>query len=332
MSDNESEIPDQIVFQSKLFTSVDGIYFFKDDINGEALMSMPLGNKKANITLSTLKGELQLSDDAPDVKMLCLVQDALEYVQSLKVGDEFPSEMKTGTASWEVSEKHLAVAKARLSLQLVSWMSGDEEVVHDATQLQMISNDPSMKEKINAAFGEAAEKLGIDRENREEVVSLLDGIGTELSYVEALREKFEYISVVEARIADLREIYRSDQAMTETITQVQKLCSIPMTQFRNQFDEIDAQTGEIIAVLKNMASQVKYIRNVRNELFRRIWAWNDIAESWTRTPAKRSRQCEILLQETYRFLAQRFLPQKEWELFSKSQENTRKNAAENVWA
>ena len=119
--------------------------------------------------------------------------------------------------------------------------------------------------------------------------------------------------------------------MTETITQVQKLCSIPMAQFRNQFDELDAQTGEIIAVLKNMASQVKYIRNIRNDLFRRIGAWNDIAESWTKTPAKRSRQCETLMQETYHFLAQRFLPQKEWELFSKSQENSRKNAAENVW-
>jgi len=115
MSDNESEIPEQIVFQSKLFTSVDGIYFFKDDINGDILMSMPMGNKKANITLSTLKGELQLSDDAPDAKMLCLVQDALEYVQALKVGDPFPNEMKTGAASWDVGEKHLAAAKARLS-------------------------------------------------------------------------------------------------------------------------------------------------------------------------------------------------------------------------
>lgn len=130
----------------------------------------------------------------------------------------------------------------------------------------------------------------------------------------------------------MADVYRYEQAIMDTVTRVQKLCDIPMNDFRATFDEIDAQTGEIIAVLKNIDPQVKFIRDSREDLFRRFWAWNDIVTRWHDCPARRSRECEALLQETYRFLAQRFLPQQEWELFSKAQERAQNQSTETVWA
>ena len=211
-------------------------------------------------------------------------------------------------------------------------MSGDEEVVYDATQLEMIAEDPVMKARVNDAFGEAAAKLGLPADQKDEVVNLVNGLAEELAYIEALREKFLDITIVEQSIEKMAEVYRSDFAMTETIKQVGRLCSIPMMEFRQTFEELDAQTGEIIAVMKNMASQVKFIRETRDQLFQRFWAWNEITASWQQQPARRSRDCEHLLQETYRFLARRFLPQNEWELFSKAQEETASKATESMWS
>ncbi len=138
--------------------------------------------------------------------------------------------------------------------------------------------------------------------------------------------------MVETRIGQLADLYRHDHGVMETVNQVRKLCDGPMSRFRERFEEIDAQTGEIIAVIKNMASQVKFFRDARDDLFRRFWAWNDIAAKWHDCPPRRSRTSEALLAETYRFLAQRFLPQHEWELFTKAHETTKNRASETVWS
>jgi hypothetical protein len=328
----EIQVPDTVEFQSKFFTALKDAYFFKDDLSGECRMSMSLGNKTAAVKLDTLKSELKLSDGDPDAVMLEFVAKSLDYLRALHVGDAVPNELKTGEASWDVSDKHRKIAQTRLSMQLVSWMAGDEEVVCDRTQLEMIADEPAMKAKINAAFTEAAKQVGIAEDNKEEMISLIAGLAEEFAYIEALRDQFDHLSVVETRIGQLADLYRHDHGVMETVTQVRKLCDGPMSRFRERFEEIDAQTGEIIAVIKNMASQVKFIRDPRDDLFRRFWAWNEIATKWHDCPARRSRTCEALLAETYRFLAQRFLPQHEWALFTKAQETAKNRASESVWS
>lgn len=328
---DRKESAQKITFEHKFFSSVDGVYFHADEISGEPLMCLPIDGKKAQLPLPGIRNELKLEDGSHDAQMLDVVIQALNFVAAIKVGDPVPLELQSGEASWSVSEKHLQIARSRLSMQLVTWMSGDEEIVHDLTQLEMIAEDPAMRSKINDAFGEAAEKLGLGRDNKDEVIALINGLADELAYIEALRSEFEHISVVEQRIEELSQIYRSDQTVSETLLQVHKLCNIPMAQFRDKLDEIDAQTGEIIAVLKNMAAQVKFIREGRDDLFRRFWAWQGLSKKWHATKARRSRECEAMIQETYHFLAQRFLPQKEWELFSKAQEKAANANTESVW-
>ena len=97
----------------------------------------------------------------------------------------------------------------------------------------------------------------------------------------------------------------------ETLNPVSRLCKIAMDGFRANFVDVDAQTGEIMAVLRNIGAQIKYIRTNRDNLYKRFWAWKELVDSWE-------------------FLAQRFLPENEWELFTKAQENAQ-NQSESMW-
>ncbi len=324
-------VPDRIAFKHPFFSALKDVVFLNGEARGEPVLRFPLDDAHAELPLPGIKKELKLADDSPDARMLDIVAGALRFVSSIMIGEAVPSELSSGKASWEITDRHRTVARARLSMQLVSWMSGDESVIIDASQLAMVADDPAMKEKIGTAFGEAAKKLGIPPERKEEVINLVDSLGEELAYIEALRDQFTHITVVEAGLGKLSEIYRSDRGVAESLLQVSKLCAIPMREFRGKFEEIDAQTGEIISVLKNIAIQIKFVRECRDDLHQRFWAWMPLAESWSLCPMKRSSTGEKLIDETYRFLARRFLPQKEWELFSKSQENAAKKATESKW-
>ncbi len=328
----ESQLPETVAFAHQFFNSVPGIFFHKDDLRQDVLVCLPLDGKTANLPVMGLKHELHIEDGSADDVMLETISAALEYVTALRVGDVIPSEVRSGKASWEVNEKHRKTASLRLSLQLVGWMSGDEEVYCDAAQLETVADDPAMRDEVNKAFEEAAEALGLPGVDKEKVIELINDLAEELSYIEALRCEFEHIETVENRIVALMKVYASDRTTSATLLNLRKLCSEPMIYFRNKFEEVDAQTGEIIAVLKNVEAHITFIREVRDDLFKRFRAWDEIAMKWSQTPAKRSRACETLIQETYRFLAQRFLPQKEWNLFCKAQDNAAKANTESVWA
>lgn len=329
--ENSLSVPERVELEHPFFSAVEGASFVQSETSGKPVMRLPLDGSIAELSFGGIQKELGLDESSSDLNMLLVIEKALNFVPGIKIGDAVPSELHSGEASWEISDKHRAIAQARLSMQLVSWLSGDEAVLHDSSQLEMIAEDPAMKEKINEAFGEAAVKLGIDRENREEVVDLVNGLGEELAYIEALQDQFTLISVVEQRLAELKNIYRSERSVMDELAQVIKLCEVPMQQYREGFAELDAQTGEVIAVLKNMAAQVKFIRTFRDDLHQRFWAWKPLVEKWTQCPARRSRECEGLITETYQFLAQRFLPQSEWDLFSKAQEEAAKKQSETVW-
>jgi len=324
-------VPETIIFANKFFAALKNTVFIRDEFSNDTLLRVPLDETSAELPIDGIKRELKLEETDPDFVMLDLVKQALDFVPAVRIGDPIPSEMRTGKASWEITDAHKTAARTRLSLQLVSWMSGDEGVVHDRSQLEMIAEDPAMRAKINTAFTEAAQKLGFESDEKEEVIKLVDQLADELAYIEALRDQFNYAAVIEDRLSDLAQIYRSDRDISETLLQVRKLCKIPMKAFREKFDDVDAQTGEIIAVLKNIDAQILFIQKNRDELYMRLAVWMDLANRWNDQPARRSRHSETLMEATYQFLAQRFLPLKEWELFSKSQEANKKGASETVW-
>ncbi|MBL6933471.1 MAG: hypothetical protein ISR45_11020, partial [Rhodospirillales bacterium] len=286
-----------ISFKHGFFHSVAGTFFKQLDDTGDAVMIMPLEGGDVSLKLGGIKHELDLKPGDHDAKVLDIISEALNYVRGIKEGEPVPSELLTGHASWEVSKRDRETAHNRVTMQLVSWMSGDEVLVTEPDQLAQIVEDPVTRTKINEAFLEAAESLGLGKDRREDVISLVGNLAEELAYIETLRQKFHKVETIHKIVSELEQKYKAEQSVMEVIVPVMRLFKIALDGLHESFDEIDAQTGEILSVLKNIAAQTKFIRQARDDLHRRLWAWESQIEEWGATMVKRSQHNEYLLDE-----------------------------------
>jgi len=181
METNEPQTPEPTIsFEKSFFRSVEGSYFKLLEDTGDAVMIMPLEGGDVSLKLGGIKHELELGPDDHDTKTLDTIAEALKYVRGIRAGDPVPSELLSGKASWEVSQQDRATAHNRVTMQLVSWMSGDETLVTEPDQLAQIIEDPKTREKISAAFAEAAESLGLGKDRHEEVIALVGNLAEEL--------------------------------------------------------------------------------------------------------------------------------------------------------
>ncbi|MCW8916585.1 MAG: hypothetical protein OQK24_12140 [Magnetovibrio sp.] len=327
----EEDIPEEITFEHAFFHSIEQTSFRVLEDTNEAVMVMALEQGEVSLKLSGVRKELKLKEDDPDHKMLGIIARGLEYVRELRIGDKVPTELTTGRASWEVTDEHKAIAHNRVTMQLVSWVSGDETLITDPEQLAQVVNDPKTKEKISIAFSKTAEALGIGEDRREDVIALISNLANELAYIEALRDQNNAVENIYRSIHELDKVYKSEQSVRDTIMPIKRLFKIAIEGFRYSFLELDAQTGEILSALSNIAQVTKFIRKNRDDLHRRLWAWDKILNDWRDHPPHRSSKSEKLLEELYHFLAQRYLPRNEWELYSKVLEKTKKRATAVMW-
>lgn len=325
-------LPKAVTFEHGFFNAVDSAYFRTlEDTNEPVLIMILEGQGEVSLKIPGVKKELNLEPGDPDARMLDLVVESLKYVREVRIGDPVPSEMTSGRASWNITDEHRAIAHNRVTMQLVSWMSGEEMLITDPLKLAQVVSDPATKEKISNAFNEAAKALGIGEERREDVIALIANLAEELAYIEALRSKFHEIQLIYRKIFELDQKYKADQSVRDDILAIRRLFKIAVDGFKDSFEQLDAQTGEILSALTNIAPVTKFIRKNRDDLRRRLWAWDPVIHRWSDIPAQRSTKAERALGDLYHFLAQRFLPRNEWELYSKALEKTKKRATEVIW-
>jgi len=311
-----------VEFDQKFFTAVEGSYFRKSAHTEEPVFVLNLGGEEVLLPIPGICKEFEIEDDTPDGKMLQMVITGLDYIKVLMPGDDFPKELLTGEASWEISDKHRQIARQRVSMQLVSWMSGEENLISDPEQLIQIADDPAMKQKINTAFEQAAGALDNPNASKEMVIDLIEELAEELAYIETLREQFRNVLKMETKIKRVRANASKQRALLDNATSVAKLISKAVHEFHGEFETADGQTGEIISVLKNIVSQKEYIRGVRDSLYRRMVAWDDLLRGWDRQSGRIGSDTADLLRATYRFLAPRYMEADTWLLASQVQGDT----------
>ncbi len=318
-SNKKTDLPGDgtVVFEHKFFHSLEDIYFRLTD-SGEPVAIVKLASNEAVLGIDGIKREFALSDDSPDGRMLDMVAEGLQFVRGLRLGDMLPKEILTREASWEPSDRHLRIAHQRLTMQMVTWLTGDEHIFTSSEELMQIAEDPQIKKNIQLAFSEAAEALGLGRDNREEVVKYIETLAKELAYIEAERDVFHEIKKIDEKIQALRRIYSHDRSMIETSDQVARLSQRALKVFQDYFDQVDAQTGEILAMLKNIDNQIDYIRGVRDELYRRLWPWEEIIPVWRNVFVSKSEENTSHIRTIYQFLAPRFMQVNEWVLVTKA--------------
>jgi hypothetical protein len=134
---------------------------------------MKVGDLEASIPLDSLSNEFGIESDSDDGKLLEVVIKSLRFVKDSRPGDTIPREILDGTASWSVEDRHREIAHNRLMAQIAFWLTGDEDVITDHSELQDIVNRPDMKDRINKGVEGIAERLGMGKGRRQEVIDLI---------------------------------------------------------------------------------------------------------------------------------------------------------------
>ena len=167
----DAETEGTVFFQHKFFKSFEDLYFRKTEA-GEPVAVVTLSKANEAILLfDGIRKEFGIAKDSHDDDMLNKVTESLDFITLIRVGEKLPTEVTTGDPSWDPSERHFLIAKQRLTLQLVTWMTGDEHIFTTAEEIMMLAEDPQTKKNINLAFAEAAEELGLGRDQKEEVIA-----------------------------------------------------------------------------------------------------------------------------------------------------------------
>jgi hypothetical protein len=309
-SDDRSQT---FAFEHKVFSMAGGYFAYVKDTK-DAAFHIPLGDLKGAIALPILRTEFDLTPETSDGKLLGIVEKALRYVKEIRPNDSIPHELLDGTASWSVEEKHRTIARNRLTVQLVSWLTGGDTLMVDLSQLEQISDDPKTKARVQEAFTKAAEKLGNGSERKQEVVDMIEKLARELSYIEALRDRYCRVQYINAQLLLLSKLYKREPGIRNEIFRMQVLIRAPIADFDSMFTQADAQTGEILAVLRNIGPQTKFIREMRDELHNRLMLWDEMINPWTAITVEQSGEMESLLKDTYRFLARNFAVSNDWPL------------------
>ncbi|MDR3435499.1 hypothetical protein [Telmatospirillum sp.] len=313
---------ESVTFEHPFFSRMEKGFFHIHPLTGEPVMAVHISNNEALLPFPGLKREFNLNEH--DCRMLDVLADGLKYVNGLKMGEALPKEILTGEASWDPSKRHELIAHQRITMQLVSWMSGSDTLITDPDELLQLAEDPATKKRVNDAFGEAAERIGIGRNNREQMLEYVKKLSHELAYVEALRDKMTELSSVQQKVLGLRKVYSRERSVAEVLDQVVKLVELAMTDFSGRFLELDGQTGEILAVLKNLENQVLFIRDKRDDLHIRLMAWDDVIRDWKSVEVCVSYKVNDLIAQFYRFLAPRFMKVDDWVLMTKLQIHSEK--------
>jgi len=298
-------------FEHKVF-SIPGTYFALSRDRSQVMLNIPLGNTSGAVPLSTLRTNFNIERDSHDDHLLDIVERSLRYVKVIRPGETIPKELLDGTASWSVDDRHRETARNRMTYQLVTWYDGHETVLNDSDQLEMIVGDPGFHTKVALAIQELTQRLRLPPEKRDEVQHRIDEFAHELAYIEALRERCDKIEVMAQKINKMQEIYRNERSIAADAVQALKLIQAPINEFNAIFQQIDAQTGEIVALVKTFESQVAFTREMRDEIHERLFDWDELIAQWDKAPQVKGPLLEACLKQTYRYLCQRHLPSQVW--------------------
>jgi hypothetical protein len=301
------------IFEHKVF-AIPGARFLMAPDTHRPVYSVPLGALKGMMDLQLVRSSFSIKAGSPDDEVLTVVGKSLKYVKDIRPGDTIPNELLDGSASWSVSDQHRMIAKNRLMLQLASWVTGRETVVTDMEHLQQVVEDPAMKKNISDGIAKMAGQLGLPEEKKEEVLDRIDKLARELCYIEALRSRLNELKLIPLKLREIEHYFRRNKTLGQEVQQIIRLIRPPLQAYSGHFDQVDAQTGEIVAALKNLDNQINYVRESRDELHQKFMVWDKMHEKWREVVIEVGEEPLELIHETYRFAAHNFLQPKSWQL------------------
>jgi hypothetical protein len=277
-------------------------------------MVVQLESQDAVLPLRSVAREFKVEPGSADGKMLELIEQALDFVVLLRLGDKLPSELDGGQASWEPSEQDRRIAASQVRHNLVRCVfarmrrtvtvkggatPGWEEEAHNRVLLQQAIN------------GAAAQ---IEGTNEAEIATRVDSLNTEMAYIECMRrtlvrgingprEKLLRIKLGEVPIA-----------RQETVKQVQTLARRGLAEITTRFDSVDQRLDDVLAMVRDLPPAVAWLRTQRDWQFRTNHAWTPVFTDWANAPSNFDDFLWRVVERTYTFLAPRYMSFQEWNI------------------
>jgi hypothetical protein len=308
-SRGDSETPDanhtHFDFRNRVFAAPGACFTLKQPGDMPSF-SVDLGDLVVLIDIAALKRQFEIEDNTHDARLIEIAVKGLKYVPGIRPGDRIPSELLDGRASWKVDARHIVLADRRIRVQLLSWLSRKEVVISDPDELAMFLDQIENKEKLRTAFGEAALALGLAASDTGPVIARIEMMAREICYIEALRERYQAIPQVVAKLTRLQQRRGIDSRTRGEIQRILTLTKKSVEEYSKLFAEVDAQTGEIISALKSIDRQIGYIRAKRDDLHALMMRWDPIIAAWDDPEIGQPQRLSQIIALTYRFLAQRY--------------------------
>ncbi len=182
----------------------------------------------------------------------------------------------------------------------------------DGEQLRKLMEDPEVKKRIVDGFESIAEKLGLGKDKKQDVVDRIDTLARELAYIEALRERFGAVRLINEKLAGCVKLYNKDRQTVDEIARMQLLIRTPLGEFERIFKSVYVETGEILKLLQNLSSRIEFIRSMRDELHSTLMKWDEVIALWKDMQMVRGDSHYVAFKKTYQFLAQKYRPGSDW--------------------
>ncbi len=285
-------------------------------------MVVQMDNHAAVLPLRSIAREFNLEPDSPDGKMLKMIEEALDFVVAVRIGDTLPSELY-GVASWDPTDSDRRVAASKMWHSLVRCTfakTGRSFEIKTGTAPGWES-DPANQKLAREAIEAAATLLG--DADPEDTRSRVAAVIAELGYIEAMRR------ILTRGISNVAEkLMRGGPrdlpaARRETMKQVQSLSRRGIGEITKRFDEVDLGLDDVLPLLKDIKATTEALRRKRDWLFRTNHAWTPMFTDWANAGSSYDEFMWKVVERSYLFLAPRYMQYQEWSsnlIVTKSQE------------
>ena len=269
-----------------------------------AVFSVSLPEGEAIISIKSLCAEFNINSGSNDGDMLPIVEKALQFVEEVRSGDSIPSEIVDGTASWTISAKHSNLARERLQLRLLEWVTGEEIDCSDENVVRKIMGAPETKAKLRDAFRNAAVQLQIPK--AEDVIDRIEILVRELCYIEALREKSNKIREIRKILPLAAKKYSDDLRFQSAIKRCEVLAVEGERELFTQIAMVDVKFSSLMTVLKNVNDIIEEVRQARDVVRFLLFDWNPVFVLWEDIDLSHVKNFQVAIDSLYRHLMEKF--------------------------
>ncbi|MEQ1867030.1 MAG: hypothetical protein ABL996_20510 [Micropepsaceae bacterium] len=298
-------------FSHKMFAIPDVVFKISQDGRTPALF-MKLDELTAALPVNGLFDGMSIPRESADGKLLSLIEKSLKFVKEVRPGDSIPNELLDGSASWSVEEHHRETAKARVSAQLISWMTGDMKEKITTEDLQRLAEDPTIKQRFNQACDELASQMGLGTSQRDNVLKMAEDLARELAYIEALRDRFALVMAIKRNLERFEKLYSRERMTAEEVMRTRTLMAKPLKKFLDLFEKTESRPSQLVSIFRSIDSQIRLIRDCRDSLHHQFMKWDEMIRAWQDVSIESGPDSIELIKRTYRFMCTNFPNETTW--------------------